>query len=50
MPIKYSDLFLMMKKAARAEIIEELVMSESNPVKSGATIKKLTEYGRREDG
>ena len=47
--IKYSDLFRMMKTAARAEIIEEIVLAESNSLKAGTMIKKLVEYEKGED-
>ena len=47
--IKYSDLFRMMKTAARAEIIEEIVLAESHSLTAGTMIKKLVESETGED-
>ncbi|MBR2674312.1 MAG: hypothetical protein IKE52_02510 [Mogibacterium sp.] len=48
--IKYSDLFRMMKAAAKAEIIQEIVLAENNCLKAGTMIKKLVEYKQMEEG
>lgn len=41
--IKISDLYRFMSEAARAEIIRDIAIVETNPAKAGAIIKKLAE-------
>lgn len=46
--VKYSDFYRLMKEAAYAEVIKEIALAESNPLKSGAMIQKLVKGAKNE--
>lgn len=39
--VKFTDFYSLLKTAAKAEVITEIVMVEENPLKAGSIIKKL---------
>lgn len=48
-PVKFSDFYDLMKEAAKAEVIKELVLVEKDNWYAGNIIRKLAE-GVKEDG
>lgn len=42
--VKFSDFYKLMKEAARAEVIKEIVLAEDSAFEAGIIIKKLASY------